>query len=261
MTQDSLKFGDFLKACRRRTPPPAGGMPARRRRTPGLRREEVAQLAGVSVTWYTWLEQGRPVRASPAVLSRLSRALQLSEAEEAYLYHLSGLEHPAAAGPGVSPALLQAVVDACGGNPAIVLGPTWDFLAWNRAACEILGDLSPLQGLERNNLGFMLLNPEIRRRTPEWEDRVRTLIAEFRSDCSRHLGSPDFVRLVADLERASPLFGEAWHAQEVSTRAPREKAYRVPGRGLCVFEQVSFLLMQRTDVKLVLYLPRISAAG
>ncbi|MGE4528725.1 MAG: helix-turn-helix transcriptional regulator [Rhodospirillaceae bacterium] len=253
---DTAKLGEFLKACRQRTPPhQAGFADGGRRRTPGLRREEVAQLAGVSVTWYTWLEQGRAVRPSHAALERLSRGLRLSAAEEAYLFDLAGLERPLRAERSVPPALMQGIVDGCGGNPALILGRYWDFLAWNAAADDLLGGLSGLDGLQRNNLGFMLLHPEARRRTPDWEDRAQRLIAEFRADCSRYLGEAAFLDLVNRLEAASPLFAAVWREQTVLSREAQRKTYLHPRRGLLAFEQVSLLLMRQTDIKLLMYLP------
>ena len=206
-------LGDFLRAHRARIHPQAAGVPTGgRRRTPGLRREEAAQRAGVSVTWYTWLEQGRAVSASPQALARLAAALDLSRAERAYLFELAGRRDPdskAAAGGDAPPALAAAVAAFSG--PAYGLDRCWTAACWNRAAERLFAGW--LGGAERNLLRYLFRAPEARRLVVGWEDRARRVVAEFRADFSRSLNDPQMRRLVAELRAGDPEFARLWDEQ------------------------------------------------
>ena len=179
-------LGDFLRSRRTRLDPASFGFTGRRR-TPGLRREEVAQRASISATWYTWLEQGRGGAPSPEVLERLSSALMLTDTEREHLFIL-GLGRPPEvryrAVEGVSPRL-QRVLDGLGTSPAIVKTATWNVVAWNRAAAIVLTDYGTLPPGERNVLRFLFGNPAVRAKQHNWEGVARFVVGTFRADVAR----------------------------------------------------------------------------
>jgi transcriptional regulator with XRE-family HTH domain len=254
-------LGDFLRARRERlTPAMAGLEPGARRRTPGLRREEVAQLGGLSATWLSWIEQGREVSVSPHALARLARALQLSAAERGYLFELAARRDPdarAATGADEVPRAMQAVVDAIA-VPAYLLDRGWTARAWNAAAARLF--LGWLDGAgdghaDRNLLRFIFTSPAACRLICDWEARARRVLAEFRADTSRHLDDPGLRALVEDLRQASSLFDRVWREQSVTAREGGERGFNHPREGLLVYEQVTFALAGRSELKLVLLVP------
>ena len=228
------------RACSPRTSGcPNGG----RRRTPGLRREEVAQLAGVGTTWYTWLEQGRDVRASLDVLEALARALRLTPAERGHLILLGrGEQAPACPPPAerVS-ATLRRLVENLGPSPAFILGRRWDYLAWNRAAGVVFGwdpELDPRPS--RNHIWLTFMDPARRELMPDWERSARRLVAKFRADSARHIGDPG-VRAADRLAAASsPEFARWWERHEVAQRRRGPQGAPPPGRRPLVFEHAVF---------------------
>ncbi len=201
------ELADFLRMRRASLQPEDVGLQAGgRRRTPGLRREEVAQLAGVGTTWYTWLEQGRDVRASLDVLEAIARALRLSQAERTHLILLGrGEQPPPCKSPAerVSPAL-RKLIENLGPNPAYILGRRWDYLAWNDAAVALLGDLGKIPRAVRNHAWLTFTDPARREMFTDWERSSRLLVAKFRADSARHLGDPEFEQLIAALARVEP---------------------------------------------------------
>ena len=208
---------------------PGGG----RRRTPGLRREEVAHLAGVGTTWYTWLEQGRDVRASLDVLEALARALHLTQAERSHLVLLGrGEEAPPCKNPveRVSPTL-RRLIEGLGANPAYILGRRWDYLAWNDAAAALLGDFGAVPRAARNHLWLTFTDPVRREMFSDWERSARTLVAKFRADSARHIGDPEFESLIAALRKSSPEFAHAWERHEVSRGGEGRKDLSHPAGG------------------------------
>ena len=255
-------LGDFLRTHRERLSPASLGLPAgRRRRTPGLRREEVAQCCGMSATWYTWLEQGREVSASSQALAALASVMQLTPAERAYLFQLAGKRDPAApaadtAGDGemdAPPALTETVAAITA--PAYVLDRTWNARAWNTAATRLfIGWLD--RAHDKNLLRYVFLEPMARRVIPDWERRARRVLAEFRADSSRHLDDPAIVTLVNDLRKRSPLFARSWGEHEVVERIGGERRFDHPRDGGLRYEQVVFALASRPDFKLIVLLPR-----
>ncbi|MDB5395435.1 MAG: family transcriptional regulator [Rhodospirillales bacterium] len=248
-------LADFVRAHRLRlTPASAGLVPGTRRRTPGLRREEVAQLSGISATWYTWIEQGREVSASPTALARLSRTLHLSPAERAYLFELAGKRDPAlppSAGATDAPAALVAAVNAIAG-PAYVLDRMWRARTWNLAAAALFVGWLDEAGADRNILRYMFLNPVARTLVHGWEERASRLLAEFRLDQGRHLDDPEMNALVADLRRQSPFFATAWGEHIVVGREGGLRTFSHPALGLLYYEQVTFNLSSRPEFKLVM---------
>jgi transcriptional regulator with XRE-family HTH domain len=250
-------LAEFVRAHRLRLTPASVGLTAGgRRRTPGLRREEVAQLSGISATWYSWIEQAREVSVSPAALARLCATLQLSPAERAYLFELAGKRDPAmppSAGTMDAPPALVAAVNAVG-SPAYLLDRLWRARAWNQAAAELFtgwldGDAP---GDDRNLLRYMFLNPAARALVVDWRDRARRLLAEFRLEQGRHLDDAEMTALVAELRRQSPLFRTAWEEQIVIEREGGVHTFTHPTQGPLKFEQVAFNLSSRPEFKLVI---------
>ncbi len=244
-------LGDFIRAHRERAPAASGG----RRRTPGLRREELAGAAGISATWVAWLEQGRPVQASPETLGRLARALALTHAERAYLFDLAG-RHDGDAPPepqaDVPPSLLALVRSVA--HPAYALDRLWNACCWNGAASRLFSGW--LDGKhQRNLLRFVFLSPAARTLIPEWEDRARRLLAEFRADYGHTFRDARIARFVDALRRESPLFARAWDEHGVQQRAGGLRTFTHPRRGRLAFEQYTFTPSERPDYKLVMLVP------
>jgi transcriptional regulator with XRE-family HTH domain len=215
----TLTLGTFLRSHReRRSPTELGLAHAGRRRTPGLRREEVAQLCGVSTAWYTWLEQGRPIRASASALGRIAEALQLSRAERLYLFEIARCVVPdsSEASRLEIPAGLKDLVNKMP-VPVYVLDRQWNAVAWNGRAATLFRPWL-LESEERNLLRFVFLNRKARILIVDWRSRARRLVAEFRSDAGRHLTEPPTRRLIAGLLDGSKLFSRYWREQDVRER-------------------------------------------
>ncbi|MFD0687393.1 helix-turn-helix transcriptional regulator [Actinomadura fibrosa] len=246
---------DFLRTRRARLAPADVGMPdVGRRRTPGLRREEVAVLAGVGVSWYTWLEQGRDIKVSGDVLDAIARALRLDEAEREHLYLLAGLNPPrAAAGPAVpvTPELLR-VLDAWSPRPAYIRDRHWNFVAINDAAREVFG----YGDIDHNCLVSFFTNVRYRSTNTRWAASAPGLVARFRADAARYPDDPEFARIAADMAAASPEFAELWARHEVSTETRAVKAIRHPEAGEMTFEATLLPLADRPGQSMVLHNPR-----
>ena len=258
------ELGDFLRAHRARLSPAILGLPAiGRRRTPGLRREEVAQACGMSATWYTWLEQAREVSASPTALGALARTLQLTPAERIYLFELAGKRDPSLPVPpredgmDVPAALARAVATIEG--PAYILDSMWNARAWNLPAARLF--VGWLDGAsDRNLLRYVFLSPIARTVIPDWQARARRVLAEFRADSSRHLEDAALQALVEDLRRRSALFAQCWSEHAVVDRAGGERIFDHPHEGRLRYEQIGFVLANRPDFKLVM-LVALGASG
>jgi transcriptional regulator with XRE-family HTH domain len=251
-------LGTFLQRKRGQLRPDEVGLGVGgRRRTPGLRREEVAALAGVSVTWYTWIEQGRRVSASASVLESIARALRLAPHERAYVLGLAGMrgDTPAPAAPEPLSPALEAIVQHQGHYPAYLMSRAWDLLAWNRAAAAVFGDFGALPPDERNMVYYTVVRPEARARVVDWPLRAQRLVAEFRADCGRYLGDPQVAALVERLHQASPDFPRWWAAHEVQQREGGRRAFEHPQLGRLVLEQTTLRPSHAPDLKLVIHVP------
>jgi transcriptional regulator with XRE-family HTH domain len=250
------ELADFLRGRRAALRPEDVGLAGGgRRRTPGLRREEVAQLAGMGTTWYTWLEQGRDVRASRSVLDALADALGLSPAERAHLMLLGRGEEVAAEdlpGEAVSDTL-QRLVEHLGPSPAVILGRRWDFLAWNSAYVAVFGDPAALPDGRRNHIWATFHDPRRRRLFTDWEAGARNSVARFRADSARHVGDPEFEDLVAEMRRTSPEFAAWWSRHEVARSGQGRKVLRHPKAGTLHFEHAVFKLEETPEQRLILY--------
>jgi transcriptional regulator with XRE-family HTH domain len=247
----------FLRSRRERLNPAAVGLPAiGRRRTPGLRREEVAQLAGTGVTWYTWLEQGRPISVSTQVLDAVARALRLDADEHAHLFTLAGAPPPdREPEPEAVAAPLTTMLDALDPYPALVIGPRWDILGWNRAEIALVGDLDALPAARRNLLWLLFLEPTWPTLLVDWEQTAARLIAQYRAAMASHVGEPAWVGPVEELRAVSPRFREFWDRHEVTTRSPRVKRYLHPTAGLVTLEVTRLWLSERPGARLHFYTP------
>ena len=245
-------LGTFIRS-RREAMEPVGSA---RRRTPGLRREELAMRAGISATWCAWLEQGREVRASPYALSRLAHALTLTQAERAYLFELAGRHDPEAPVLATSspvPPSLDAAVKAMA-FPAYGLDRFWNACCWNAAAEDLFAGWLD-KGGRPNLLRFIFFDPAAKNLIPDWEARALRLLAEFRSDFGRGLNDPDMTDMVDDLIAESPLFARGWQRQTVLAREGGMRTFLSGNDGQRRYEQHTLTPSDRPDHKLVLLVP------
>jgi len=256
----NTELAEFLRTRRARVKPTDVGLAAgARRRTPGLRREEVARLADVGASWYTWLEQGRPIHASAPLLERIASALRLTPTERAHLFELAQGRPPTrhqGAPATVSPAL-QHVLDAHP-FPAFALTFRWDIVAWNRSAARLYGDFSRRPAKERNSLWSAFLNPQMRALIPGWEVHARGMVARFRVEAGRAADRRDFDELVADLSRASPEFRAFWNDHDVFELVEGLKVIAHPEFGTIEFDHVGLTYAEPDGraLRVTLYAPR-----
>jgi len=253
----SLTLGGFLRDRRGRLSP-APGLQSRRR-TPGLRREEVAARAGVSVVWYTWLEQGRGGPPSDDVLERLVEALELDAVGREVLFLLAQHRPPplkAFPSPSVEPAL-QRVLDGLATSPAIVTTPTWDVVAWNAAAVTVLGDYAALPVHERNILRRLFSMP--RASLPDWESDARFLIAVFRVEVARAGCRPEAIALAAELQATSPDFRRLWAENDLRSHRVGRKRFEHPVAGPFTLETSAFAVNGADGLSMIVFTPVSSA--
>src|SRR5882757_5853840 len=255
------RLGGYLKDRRTKLDPAALGFPPERRRTPGLRREEVAQRANISPTWYTWLEQGRGGAPSADVLDRIARALMLTDVEREHLFLLGLGRQPEVRyrkDEGVTPRL-QRVLDALQPNPALIRTATWDVVAWNRAATVMLTDYGALPPDQRNILRFIFLDPRVRAAQYDWESVARFVVGAFRVDAARAGAAEDVQPLVDELSRLSPEFKAMWQDNDVRSHGEGVKHIRHPVLGPIAFEYSAFAVDGRPDLNMVVYNPATPA--
>lgn len=252
------ELGDFLRTRRARIAPEQVGLPrGSRRRTPGLKRAEVAQLATVSVDWYTWLEQGRPITVSTQVLESLVQALHLDANEREHLFFLAHQQPPPMISMGletVSPTV-QHFLDHQGLNPAFVSGRRWDIVAWNEAACAVFGDFRLMTTRERNTVWRLFTSPMYRQLVVDWEQHARRVLAQFRTSCGRYLGDPQLTELINDLMLCSPEFRAWWPDHEVLGAPEGKKMLNHPQAGYLMFEHLTFQVFDTPDLKVTVYTP------
>ncbi|MGW4737622.1 helix-turn-helix transcriptional regulator [Nocardia xishanensis] len=245
----------FLRTRRARLGPSDVGMPVTgRRRTPGLRREEVAVLAGVGVSWYTWLEQGRDITVSTEVLDSIADVLRLSGPERAHLYLLAGLNPPPAldvSGVEVTPEVRQ-LLDAWGRRPAVVRDRYWNVLAYNDMARAVFG----YDGTGHNCLITYFTSPRYLAMDERWAAAAPAVVAAYRADAALFPGDPEFRRVVADLASASAEFAELWERHEVGVPVQAVNALRHPEAGDLFFDATTLTVADHPDWSLVLYNPQ-----
>jgi transcriptional regulator with XRE-family HTH domain len=254
------QLGEFIRSHRERIKPKDVGLhDIGIRRTPGLRREELAQLCAVSATWLTWLEQGRPVSASAKVLNRLAEVMKLTPAERNYLFKLADKldpREPVSAQPAIQ---LDHIVDAIT-VPAYILDRQWNAVAWNQAATELFtGWLVGKKGASPrhpNLLAYMFMTQGARTLIADWPDRAQRLVAEFRADCGKQADQEPLAGMIASLARASASFRDLWNAQHVVSRDGGVRQFIHPRKGALQFEQASFNLAAGYGYKLVMLTPQ-----
>ncbi|WP_078969601.1 helix-turn-helix transcriptional regulator [Streptomyces natalensis] len=256
------RLAEFLRSRRERITPSEAGIPAGpRRRTPGLRREEVAQLSGVSVTWYTWLEQARDITVSRQVLTSLARALMLSSVERRHLFALADErppEQPPVRGPGPA---LQRLVDALTPHPAYLLDANWDLVGWNRAEAGLIGDPALLEPAERNLLWLVFTDPALRTLLVDWEGQARDLVAQFRADTRGQFGEARFERLTGELRRRSAEFRTWWEAHDLADFGTTRRKFAHPAVGPLTFDYVKLAALDAPGVKLFACMPADAETG
>jgi len=258
MAANAHTLGAFLRSRRTRLDPASFGFSGRRR-TPGLRREEVAQRANISATWYTWLEQGRGGAPSAPVLERICAALMLTDTEREHLFML-GLGRPPEVRyrsvDSVNPRL-QRVLDSLDASPAIVKTATWDVVAWNRAAAVVLTDYGALPPGRRNILRFLFGDPGVRAKQHDWESVARFVVGTFRADVARAGLASEVGELVDDLSRASPDFERMWRENQVLSHGDGANVKHLlhPVLGTIEMEYSLFGVDGRPDLSMIVYTP------
>lgn len=255
--QSTQTLGSFLRDRRTRLDPADFGFPRGRRRTPGLRREEVAQRSNISATWYTWLEQGRGGSPSADVLDRIAAGLMLTGPEREHLFML-GLGHAPepqyTVSDGVTPRL-QRVLDALGSSPAIIKSATWDVIAWNRAASVVLTDYAAMPREERNILRMMFSDARIQAAQEDWRTVARVVVGSFKADAARAGAGAEMVALVEELSRTSPEFDAMWRDSTIPAHGDGVKRLRHPEIGVLELEFSSFAVDGRPDLAMIVYNP------
>jgi transcriptional regulator with XRE-family HTH domain len=254
-------LGAFLRTRRARLQPTDVGLPVRpRRRTPGLRREDVAELANIGVSWYTLLEQGQDVHPSRQVLESLAQALRLTPAEEKHLFLLAAYKElpvrRAVEEEPVSPAL-QRVVDALDPHPAFIIGQRWDILTWNRAAGLLFSFHEEYPPYSRNVL-WRFFQRKYQTMDPDWERQAQALVAQFRADYARYPGDAAFREIIKDLQEVSPEFCTWWEQQNVRSLPDGPRIMMHPTLGQLEFDHVTFLTPLSPDMRVKIYSARPS---
>jgi transcriptional regulator with XRE-family HTH domain len=255
-TATRTELSEFLRSRRARIAPATIGLPnGRRRRTPGLRREEVADLAGVGLTWYTWLEQGRDIRVSAEVLAAIARALQLEPAERAHLFRLAGHTPPALeSAADIISSRLRRVLDSWDPFPAHISGRRRDVLAWNHTS-EAINGWSRLPEDRRNLVWNVFMVPSTRTLLVEWEKEAALSVAALRAEAGPDLSESDYQELITDLLERSPEFAAIWARQDVRGRREGLKRFHHPVLGDYDLEYTSFLVPEQPSLRLALYTP------
>lgn len=250
-------LGRFLQDCRRRLDPCAFGFEIGRRRTPGLRREEVAQLANISPTWYTCLEQDRGGAPSKEVLNRIAAGLMLNHYEREHLFILAFGHLPEAhyTQPDDITPRLQRVLDALSTSPALIKTATWDVVAWNRAAAAVLTDFSKLPRDRRNILRILFSDSHQRGAHKDWQAVAKYAVGAFRADAARMGASAEIAQLVDELSRSSHEFDVLWRNNEVAGYVEAIKRIQHPQLGALELEWSLFAIQERPDLNMVVYQP------
>jgi transcriptional regulator with XRE-family HTH domain len=249
------ELGKFLRARRERLSPADFGMPAGvRRRTPGLRREELALLAGVGVSWYTWLEQGREINVSTQVLDALADTLKLDRAERWHMYVLAEAV-PVAVSSGrcsVSDTIME-ILQALDPLPAVMVDARFDILAENDAYQDLFQDWHSLPCVHRNTLWCSLTEPTAREKFPQYEENIRYVVARFRAHYARHVGDPDWEEDIRRLSSLSSEFAELWARHEVAEFRPRVRTYLHPQAGPLTFTTSELQVPATAEARIIVY--------
>lgn len=249
------ELADFLRMKREKLSPQAVGLPSgTRRRTPGLRREEVAALAGVGLTWYTWLEQGREINASVEFLEDLARVLKLDATERYHLFLLAHQRPPVVAGHQwcqVTP-LVRRLLDDLTLRPAYVMNLSWDIIAWNPAADRLFA-IAERQPEQRNMLWMLFADPELNQRLMGWQEQAPQILASFRRDYARAPQDATMLQRIQALSNVSPQFRQLWQQHDIHGRCQGQRTFLVAGAGEVTFEHASFIVDEDNHLRLVMY--------
>ncbi|HVU78280.1 MAG TPA: helix-turn-helix transcriptional regulator [Gaiellaceae bacterium] len=251
------ELASFVRSRRERLRPEQVGLPrSRRRRTPGLRREEVAQLAGVGVTWYTWLEQGRDINPSPQVLEAIARTLRFDAHERNHLFTLAGA--PVAAPVDECSALFptaRAILDSLEPNSAVLMNARWDILAYNRSYASFFPDLDDVASEDRNCIWLAFTDPEWRQVIVDWEEVAARMVGEYRAAMAEHLDDPSWQALLERLLDASPDFAARWDRHEVRRTESSRKRVRHPELGVLMLDYTNLWLDPSLGARVVAFTP------
>jgi transcriptional regulator with XRE-family HTH domain len=247
----------FVRSRRERLRPEQVGLPrSRRRRTPGLRREEVAHLAGVGVTWYTWLEQGRDINPSHQVLDAIARTLRFDAHERTHLFTLAGVS--------VAPAVdecaalfptARAILDSLEPNPAVLMNARWDILAYNRVHASFFADLDGIASEDRNCIWLAFTDPEWRRVIVDWDEVAARMVGEYRAAMAEHLDDPSWQALLERLLEASPEFAARWARHDVRRMESSRKRVRHPELGVLMIDYTNLWLDPSRNARVVVFTP------
>jgi transcriptional regulator with XRE-family HTH domain len=258
MTDDEERrreLGAFVRSRREQLVRAAHGLPpASRGRLVGLRREEVSVLSGVSMTWYSWLEQGRDISPSRQVLDAVAAALRLTDAERAYVLALAGYApaRPAAVEP--APPHIQRLLDAIE-HPAYALAPDWGLAAWNAAYEALYPRVAQVGAAERNLLWLVFTDPFVRTLLDDWDVTSRRFLAEFRAEAGPRLSDPAYAQVIAALREESAEFRAGWERHDIGGFESRERVFHLAGGGTVAFEHHQLRPSDRPDLQLVVYTP------
>jgi transcriptional regulator with XRE-family HTH domain len=252
------ELGQFLKARRARLSPGDFGMPrGSRRRTPGLRREEVALLAGVGITWYTWLEQGRQINASMQVIDAVARTLRLDRVEREHLYRLAeATPLRAECTRKAIPDTIREIVHSLEPLPAALINSRFDILMSNAASEELFWEWHSLPCIHKNNLWCVITEPSARSKFPEYESHVRYMVARLRAAYSRHIGDPDWEEDIRRLASLSREFAELWERHEVAEPEPRLVTFVHPQAGSLSLASSELEVPDMPEARIIVYTPR-----
>jgi transcriptional regulator with XRE-family HTH domain len=251
------ELGAFLRSRRERIKPEQVGLHSmRRRRTPGLRREEVAQLAGVGVTWYTWLEQGRDIHPSPQVLDAIARTLQLDSHEHSHLFTLAGMATTTIANQCLALCpTVQPLIDQLEPFPAVAVNSRLDLLAYNRVYASFFPDLDTIPIEDRNVLWLSFTHPSWRKVIVDRDDVLGRMVAEYRAAMAEHLDEPAWKTLVARLHHASPEFSAVWERHDVQGVESRTKRAMHPDAGLLLLDYTNLWVGQQVGIRIIAFTP------
>ncbi|WPC42189.1 helix-turn-helix transcriptional regulator [Clostridium sp. JS66] len=252
------ELGDFLRTRRGKISPLEVGLsPGLRRRTPGLRREEVAALAGVGLTWYTWLEQGRQINVSVEVLESLARVLKLDQQERIHLYTLANRVPPVDVYlyQESEVSMLQHVLDNLTISPSFIMDSRWNIILWNKAAEVVFGNFDKINECERNMVYMMFKNDNYKQLFIDWDLHAQGMLARFRSTTVEYVDEPWFVKFIEELREKSEEFNLWWSKHDVQTDNGVYKKIRHPIAEEMIFEFCSFNVCDKSNLKLIVNTP------
>lgn len=250
------ELAEFLKSRRRQMCPGEVGLTTTgHRRTPGLRREEVSMLSGVSLTWYTWLEQGRDIKPSRQVVDALARTLRLSPAEHGYVLRLTRHSADVPAGSAVAgcPPHVQRFLDALGPSPSYAITPYWEIIGWNRAYETFYPNVATTPAADRNLLALVFTDPYVRDFLVDWSIDSRRFLTQFRAEAGVRVHEPAFAEVVDRLQKASEHFRRGWESHEVDQFSSRERQFEHPSAGTLLLEHHRLAVTDCPDLHLVVY--------